>query len=93
VLHRLTGIIKNGNEIHFITRGDSCLQEDQPLSREQIAGRVILIEDANGKIREASQLIAKPRYFFNRLSIWFFFIWKRVSNLVMRIFKSDERKG
>jgi signal peptidase I len=93
VLHRLTGIIKNGNEIHFITRGDSCLQEDQPLSREQIAGRVILIEDANGKIREASQLIAKPRYFFNRLIIWFFFKWKRVSNLVMRIFKSDERKG
>ncbi len=93
VLHRLTGIVKNGNEIHFITRGDSCLQGDQPLSREQIAGRVIMIEDVKGKMREGSQLIVKPRYLFNRLRIWFFFMWKRVSNLIMRIFKSDERKS
>lgn len=93
VLHRLTGIVKNGNEIHFITRGDSCLQEDQPLSREQIAGRVIMIEDVKGKMREGSQLIVKPRYFFNRLRIWLFFKWKRVLNLIMRIFKSDERKS
>ena len=93
VLHRLTGIVKNGSEIHFITRGDSCLQEDQPLSRDKITGRVIMVEDANGETREGSQLIVKPRYFINRIRIWFFFKWKKASNPVLRIFKSDERKS
>jgi signal peptidase I len=83
VLHRLTGIIKNGSEIHYITRGDSCLQEDQPLSREQIAGRVLMIEDAKGETREGSQLIRKPRYFYNRFSVWLIFKWKRISRFMM----------
>jgi hypothetical protein len=82
VLHRLTGIIKNGNEIHFITRGDSCLQEDQPISREQVAGRVIMIEDAKGKTREGSQLISKPCYFYNRFRVWLLFKWKRITQLI-----------
>ena len=84
VLHRVTGIIKNGNEIHFITRGDSCLQEDQPISREQVAGRVIMIEDANGKTREGSQLISKPCYFYNRFRVWLLFKWKRILKLIIR---------
>jgi hypothetical protein len=83
VLHRLTCIIKNGNDIKFITRGDSCLQDDQPLNMEQIAGRVIMIEDTNGKIREGSQLIRKPVYFYNRFRVWLFFKWKRITRTVM----------
>jgi signal peptidase I len=79
VLHRLTSIIKNGSEIHYITRGDSCLQEDQPLSREQIAGRVLIIEDAKGKKREGSKLMRKPRYFYNRFRVWLIFKWKRIT--------------
>jgi signal peptidase I len=81
VLHRLTGIIKNGIEIYYITRGDSCLQGDQPLRRDQIAGRVLMIEDAKGKTREGSQLIRKPYYFYNRFRVWVIFKWKRISNL------------
>ena len=93
VLHRLIGIIKNGNEIHFITRGDSCLQEDQPISREQVAGKVIMIEDKHGKIMQGDQLINKPCYFYNRFRVWLFFKWKRISHLGLRILKSDEREN
>ena len=84
VLHRLTSIIKNGNEIHYITRGDSCLQEDKPLSREQVTGRVIKIEDANGKTREGSELIRKPCYFYNRLRVWVLLKWKRILNFIIK---------
>jgi signal peptidase I len=81
VLHRFTGILKNGNEILYVTRGDSCLQEDQPLSREQIAGIVLMIEDAKGKTREGAQLIRKPHYICNRLNVWLILKWKRISRL------------
>ena len=93
VLHRLTGIIKNGDEINFITRGDSCLQEDLPLKREQISGKVLMVEDKNGKTREGSRLIVKPCYFFNRLRVRIFFKWNRIFKIVSGIFKSDERKS
>jgi signal peptidase I len=93
VLHRLTGIIKNGNDIRFITRGDSCLQDDQCLNREQIAGRVIMIEDTNGKTREGSQLIRKPVYFYNRFRIWLFFKWKRIIHIWQKKYKLDEREN
>jgi signal peptidase I len=81
VLHRLTGMLKNGTEIQYITRGDSCLQEDQPLSRDKIAGIVLMIEDATGKTREGIQLIRKPHYFYNRLNVWLILKWKRISHL------------
>jgi signal peptidase I len=84
VLHRLIAIIKNGNEAHFITRGDSCMNEDPPLSREMIAGRVIMIEDENGKTREGSKLIRKPGYFYNRYRVWMLLKLKRILNLMTR---------
>ncbi|MGD0341471.1 MAG: hypothetical protein ABSA76_07175 [Bacteroidales bacterium] len=93
VLHRLIAIIKNGNETHYITRGDSSLQEDPPLSRDQVAGRVIMIEDKNGKTREGSQLIKKPCYFYNRFVVWTLFQWRRILRPWLRIYKLDERKS
>jgi signal peptidase I len=92
VLHRLTGMIKNGNEVRYITRGDSCLQEDQPLSREQITGRVLMIEDKKGKTREGSSLIRKPRYFYNRFRVWTLFKLKRIARPLTRIKILNERK-
>jgi signal peptidase I len=83
VLHRLTSILKNGSEIHYITRGDSCLKEDPLLRREQIAGRVLMIEDAKGKMKEGIQLIRKPRYFYNRVNVWLILKWKRISHLAV----------
>lgn len=40
VVHRLVRIEESGNIKKFITRGDSCRREDEPLERELIIGRV-----------------------------------------------------
>ncbi|MGA1978628.1 MAG: signal peptidase I [Bacteroidales bacterium] len=82
VLHRLVRIINEGDEVLYVTRGDSCPEEDTPLIRARIAGKVLAIEDANGKIREGSQLISKPWYFYNRLKIWIMARAKRIARSI-----------
>jgi len=87
VLHRLVSIRKNNNKVLFITRGDSCVEEDKPVSREQIAARVVRIEDSMGSIREGDTLIRKPCYFYNRIRIRIFFRLRRISDLWHRIIR------
>jgi signal peptidase I len=71
VVHRLVSIIKNDNVIMFKTRGDSCSFEDQPVSREQVAGRVTSVVTSSGKIlKSGNELIQHPAYLYNRLMIW-----------------------
>jgi signal peptidase I len=72
VVHRLVRIIKEGNPIVLITRGDSCAGEDQPVRRNQVAGRVIKVETASGRVvSSGEELIRKPFYLYNRLLVWF----------------------
>jgi signal peptidase I len=79
VVHRLVRIVKRGNEIMYITRGDSCSFEDQPVSREQIAGKVVSIENASGKIKASGkELICKPAYLYNRLILWILIRFRRI---------------
>jgi len=71
VVHRLVKIIKSGKEISYTTRGDSCSIEDQPICKEQIAGKVVRIESGSGKIiASGNKLIRKPVYLYNRLLVW-----------------------
>jgi signal peptidase I len=63
VVHRLVRILKNGSEISYITRGDSCSLEDKPVSI--LAGKVVKIENEKG-IAYSPVTSAKPRYLFNR---------------------------
>lgn len=79
VVHRLVRIVKRGNEVRYITRGDSCSLEDQPVSKEQIAGKVVRIETGSGKIKSSgNELIHKPVYLYNRLMVWVVIRIKRV---------------
>lgn len=72
VVHRLLRIIITGNQAAFITRGDSCRYEDQPVGRDQVAGRVVKVETVSGKIISSdTRLIHKPSYLYNRLIVWF----------------------
>lgn len=80
VVHRLARIIRNGNNIGFITRGDSCAYEDPPVERAQIAGRVSKVEESNGRERKGEALSLKPCYFYNRLIVWVLIRFKRVIN-------------
>jgi signal peptidase I len=71
VVHRLVRIIKDGRLINFITRGDSCAREDQPISVDQIAGKVVQVETISGTILlSGDDLISKPAYLYNRLMVW-----------------------
>jgi len=71
VVHRLVRITKEENKISYITRGDSCVYEDQPIIRDQIAGKVIRVETPSGTILSSGEkLIRKPSYLYNRLMVW-----------------------
>jgi signal peptidase I len=79
VVHRLVRIVKSGNEVRYITRGDSCSLEDQPVSKEQIAGKVVRIETGSGKIKvSGNELIRKPVYLYNRLILWILIRFRRI---------------
>ncbi len=71
VAHRLVRIVKEGSREVFITRGDSCACEDQPVIYDQIAGKVIQVETPEGtSLASGDNLIRKPFYLYNRLMVW-----------------------
>ena len=70
VVHRLLRIFESGNQTFFVTRGDSSSSEDVPVVIGNLAGRVIRIENPEGKIeRPSSYFNNKPDYKLNRLRI------------------------
>ncbi len=80
VVHRLVRVINDGEGIFYITRGDSCAREDQPVEKDQIAGRVIDIESISGKkITSEKKMISRFDYIYNRLLVWFITRFKRVT--------------
>ena len=64
VVHRLVRIEKKDDQTIFITRGDSCLNDDMPVTA--LAGKVVRIEDNQGKIVECSNRNTIPNYNLNR---------------------------
>jgi signal peptidase I len=81
VVHRLVEIDKKGNDITFITRGDSSLYADRPVRFSDIAGRVTAVEDKNGKISRGGSLKRNHCYFYNRSVVWVLLKIKRISKL------------
>jgi signal peptidase I len=85
IVHRLVKIIREENKVCFITRGDSCANEDNPIVKDQIAGKVVRTEAASGKRNKSGyKLIIKPNYLYNRLLVWFVVRFKRLRNFVIR---------
>jgi signal peptidase I len=86
VVHRLIRIEKDANKISFITRGDSCKNEDEPVMKDQVAGKVIRTEDMSGKRnRSGDALVSKPDYLYNRLLVWFIIRFNKLRNIVKTI--------
>ena len=70
VVHRLVRSYNEGNNRYVITRGDSSPAEDDPVSAGQVAGRVVRIEDPEGKIIPFNHFPDKmPNYAFNRFLV------------------------
>jgi signal peptidase I len=82
VVHRLVRIIRNGDKTIYFTRGDSCSYEDQPVTKEIIAGRVVRVENLNKEIISAAGLARRHCCFINRLRVWFILKTKRIFNLL-----------
>ena len=82
VVHRLIRIVKNDGETLFITRGDSCLAEDQAFNSEQLAGKVINVESVSGKmIPESVYSNKRPHYRINRFKVWLLFKSRKLIRL------------
>ena len=61
--HRVLWIVKNGNAIRLITRGDNEIAVDPPVSPNHILGKVVAI----GRADRTLHLEARPWRFINRL--------------------------
>jgi signal peptidase I len=70
VVHRLVKIYLHKHQKYFITRGDSIMAEDEPVLFDDIAGKVIRVENPQGKAVPAESFInKKPNYSLNRFLV------------------------
>ncbi len=70
VVHRLVNAYMQKMQMHYVTRGDSCMGEDDPIVFEQIAGKVVRIEYPEGKQVPAHKYAGiRPNYRLNRILV------------------------
>jgi signal peptidase I len=82
VVHRLIGSFVKDNSEFIVTRGDSSIAEDEPVISGQIAGKVIRVENPEGKpVPEKQYLNKKPNYAFNRFLVRIISQFYRVKRL------------
>lgn len=82
VVHRLIQHSKTGNTDFFITRGDSSMGEDNPVTYDSLAGRVVMIESPTGKIIPPEHYTNNsPNYRLNRIFVWIILQISRVKRL------------
>jgi signal peptidase I len=85
VVHRVVGVLKNNEGIYYITRGDSCKNDDPPVAADRIAGKVKIFK--SGSIEEIPykpEIIVKPAYLFNRLRVSVIIKLKRLSEILRK---------
>jgi len=90
VVHRLVRHLKIDKTDYFVTRGDSSMDEDDPVPFDQIAGKVVKIEYPEGKnVPENRYSNKKPNYRLYRLFVWIILQISRIK----RIMPPNPRKG
>lgn len=87
IVHRLVRSYEEGGRTLYVTRGDSCTSEDSPFFSEHIAGRVVRIENPDGKLVLPHRYeFKKPNYRFNRfllrVNLYAEFTLKKVISLL-----------
>lgn len=82
VVHRLIKVLKD-EDVLLITRGDSCMTEDDPVNFEQLAGRVVKVEDPEGKPLSPDSFSGKkPNYSLNRFLVRINLYFGRVKSIL-----------
>ena len=79
VLHRLTDIQHMDDNPVFITRGDSAMNEDKPITAEEIIGIVTTIETKQGKTMPHRRDINYNR---NRALVRLIHLWKKLLRVI-----------
>ena len=79
VLHRLTDIRYQKENAFYITRGDSSLNEDKPITLDKIIGVVTTIETKRRKIQPHRH---KIHYRFNRVLVRLIYLWKKLLRII-----------
>ena len=74
VLHRLTDIRHHEKNAFYITRGDSSIDEDKPITADKIIGVVTTIETKRGKIKPHC---LKIHYRRNRAMVKLIHLWNK----------------
>jgi signal peptidase I len=79
VVHRvMKRVIKNGIT-YYLTRGDSNAKKDNPVTIDKIVGRIVKSEPTGENQEPADiRINTKPNYFYNRISVIFIFILKKI---------------
>jgi signal peptidase I len=74
VMHRMTEITRdnNGNQI-FITCGDSMIEPDKPLIRQQILGIAVICKSAKREYPVRTYLPRPYQYKLNRRLLWIYY--------------------
>ena len=79
VLHRLTDIRHQDDNIYCITRGDSSVNEDKPIIADKIIAVVTTIETKRGKTRPHH---LKINYRCNRAMVKLIHLWKKLLRVI-----------
>lgn len=89
IVHRLIRINEKDNGTMYVTRGDSCLKEDSPVSGMQIAGRVVSMERPDGKtVTTKIHSLEAIEYKINRLKVLLLINSKKIRRIFI-----NERKN
>jgi len=83
VVHRLVHITDSDNHRYYLTRGDSSLSSDEPVSAGQLTGIVTTIE-RDGRLLPVKPVSFIPewRYWLNRQQVWLIVRLNRVLSIL-----------
>lgn len=80
VVHRLLRLMEKEGEKIFVTRGDSLMSEDKPVTRKFYAGKVVKVENPEGNPVTIHTFGKKrPNYRFNRIRVLLIIYSKRIT--------------
>lgn len=83
VVHRLQRIFSKDNMNFIVTRGDSIVEEDDPVLMEMVAGRVVRVETPEGDLVPPENYNMKnPNYNLNRFLVWSILQFNRIKRII-----------
>jgi signal peptidase I len=81
VVHRLVRIEQSENAYIYITRGDSCLREDEPHKPEQIVGKVVRIVTGDNFDKDNPIQYGAINYRINRIMVKLLMIMDKIRSI------------